>query len=446
MVSCGAITQSQQLPNLIELTDCTVTTAFAYTKPGGGDGMLVSSIVDSVAITTTAQQFDVLNRLTSWIVTPGTGSTATPHSYQYTYDGNSNRTSINADGTLTTLGYNAANEWMTATSGGSTANYTYDADGNELGNDGFGDPTKALTITYNAKNQTASVTDTQQNTIPMTYTGSGQAERVTAGWVATNPATPGGPATYTYGSGLLNATDTTGTTYYTRDPFGTLITQRLPNGTAYHFLVDGEGSVVRLVDAAGNVVGKYVYCPTGNDAEPPTGPAAAGNPYRQGGNFYEPSTQTYLMGGSRVDANSGNTTQIPILFINGFKMPAIAWHIALAQAAGAPIVLTYDKNPIAQNDRWEEACGGTPRILGFSCDEYPFASTFEGGVGASTALVPPREQSIQGGVLRQFYKGFQTGQQFLVIPILPPPWWPIVLVPMPAPAPAPRYSPEPALA
>jgi len=129
---------------------------------------------------------------------------------------------LNANSTLTTLGYNAANEWMTATSGGKTANYSYDANGNELGNDGFGDPSKALAITYNAKNQTASVTDTQQNVIPMTYTGPGQAERVSAAWVASNPDTPGGPATYTYGSGLLHATDNTGTAYYTRDPGGAL--------------------------------------------------------------------------------------------------------------------------------------------------------------------------------------------------------------------------------
>jgi uncharacterized protein RhaS with RHS repeats len=56
----------------------------------------------------------------------------------------------------------------------------------------------------------------------------------------------------------------------------------------YHYLLDGQGSVVRLVDPSGNVVATYHYCPTGNPAVPPSGPAAPGNPYRQGGNFYEP--------------------------------------------------------------------------------------------------------------------------------------------------------------
>jgi YD repeat-containing protein len=227
----GGVVQSQTYDASGRLATISAKTAggtqltnfsYSYTKPGGGDGALVSSSTDEIDLTTTAQQYDAANRLTSWVVTPGSGSTFPALNYQYTFDGNGNRSSINANGTLTTLGYNAANEWMTATSGGKTANYSYDANGNELGNDGFGDPSKALAITYNAKNQTASVTDTQQNVIPMTYTGPGQAERVSAAWVASNPDTPGGPATYTYGSGLLHATDNTGTAYYTRDPGGAL--------------------------------------------------------------------------------------------------------------------------------------------------------------------------------------------------------------------------------
>ncbi|MGI8916371.1 MAG: hypothetical protein ACR2JY_21795, partial [Chloroflexota bacterium] len=290
---------------------------YSYAKPGGGDGMLVSSVTDSVNLTTTTQQYDAANRLASWVVARNAGSTATPHTYQYTFDGAGNRTSSNADGTLTTLGYNAANEWLTATSGGKTATYTYDANGNELGNDGFGDPNKALAITYNAKNQTATVTDTQQNVIPMAYTGPGQAERVSAGWVASNPATSGGPATYTYGSGLLNATDNTGTAYYTRDPGGTLISQRLPGGVVYHYLLDGQSSVVKLVDPSGTVVATYHYCPTGNAADPATGPAAAGNNYRHFGLFHDVATDTDLLGGLRIDPESGNATQSQFCLILG---------------------------------------------------------------------------------------------------------------------------------
>ena len=145
---------------------------------------------------------------------------------------------------------------------------------------GFGDPTKALAITYNAKHQTATITDTQQHAIPMAYTGPGQAERVSAGWVANNSDTPGGGATYTYGSGLVNQADNTGTTYYTRDPSGTLLSQRLASGAVYHDRTDWQGSVVALVDGAGGFVARYFYSPTGNPAEPDGGAAAAANPWR----------------------------------------------------------------------------------------------------------------------------------------------------------------------
>ena len=49
-------------------------------------------------------------------------------------------------------------------------------------------------------------------------------------------------------------------------------------------------------------------------------------------------------------------------------------------------------------------------------DEYPFASTYEGGKGAFVADVPQSEQNIQGGVLAQFYRiyGIQDGDQFKV--------------------------------
>lgn len=37
---------------------------------------------------------------------------------------------------------------------------------------------------------------------------------------------------------------------------------------------------------------------------------------------------------------------------------------------------------------------------GTSRDEYPYASTFEGGTGATIAYVRVREQKVQGGELR----------------------------------------------
>ena len=39
-----------------------------------------------------------------------------------------------------------------------------------------------------------------------------------------------------------------------------------------------------------------------------------------------------------------------------------------------------------------------------SCDEYPFASTDQGGAGASAANVQLRQNRIQGGLIGGFYR------------------------------------------
>lgn len=49
-----------------------------------------------------------------------------------------------------------------------------------------------------------------------------------------------------------------------------------------------------------------------------------------------------------------------------------------------------------------------------SCDEYPFASTVEGGAGAHKSCVVAFENSLQGGKLGPFLKNLAYGQQFIV--------------------------------
>ncbi len=50
-------------------------------------------------------------------------------------------------------------------------------------------------------------------------------------------------------------------------------------------------------------------------------------------------------------------------------------------------------------------------------DEYPFASTVEGGVGASVMMVDKREQRIQGGQISSMYNWVNPGDRFFVLPI-----------------------------
>ncbi|XP_028406394.1 uncharacterized protein LOC114528869 [Dendronephthya gigantea] len=73
---------------------------------------------------------------------------------------------------------------------------------------------------------------------------------------------------------------------------------------------------------------------------------------------------------------------------------------------GEPSTLTRitDKARIRKN-RVDSGCtkyGWRPK--GYNVDEYPFASSAQGGKGAVLRLVPIRENSRQGGKLAQFYK------------------------------------------
>jgi len=88
-------------------------------------------------------------------------------------------------------------------------------------------------------------------------------------------------------------------------------------------------------------------------------------------------------------------------------LPEIAAHIARAVAAGRPGALHRARSGIAARRR--AAC--PPAVVkrfrrarpDGSCDEYPFASTEEGGAGASIANVPAAAQRVQGGLMSGFY-------------------------------------------
>ena len=99
------------------------------------------------------------------------------------------------------------------------------------------------------------------------------------------------------------------------------------------------------------------------------------------------------------------------------KMPFIATNIATAWDEGKPGLLTRGGNEVIGANR-QAACGAfTPAYPAGSCDEYPFASSVEGGPGARLAEVPKRENSCQGGTLGGQYrsKGIKIGDQYGVI-------------------------------
>jgi RHS repeat-associated protein len=218
-------------------------TAVTYTHPVSGTLAFFRYTLDAVGNRVSAEEsggnltytYDDLDRLTGVTYPDGEGVT-------YAYDAAGNRTAM----TSTVSGaiaytYDAANRLLTV--GGATA--TWDANGNML--------TKGSTAyTYDAANRLTQVIS-GTTTVQYTYNGDGKRVGRTQGsstthylWDTNSPlavvvleVTDGVTTTYLYGADLLAQYDAAGNPTY--------------------LLTDGQGNVRLLVDAAGNVVGRYDY-------------------------------------------------------------------------------------------------------------------------------------------------------------------------------------------
>jgi RHS repeat-associated protein len=107
-----------------------------------------------------------------------------------------------------------------------------------------------------------------------------------------------------------------------------------------------------------------------------------------------------------------------IHFVLQSKTPRIYDNTVNAFRMGKPPMLHYDGNASRRDERRKIALKGFPvRLDGTSRDEYPYASTYEGGLGSVVAYVPAKEQNIQGGQLSAFYSTLDQGEQFFVLPV-----------------------------
>ncbi|KAJ8120764.1 hypothetical protein ONZ43_g2611 [Nemania bipapillata] len=84
-------------------------------------------------------------------------------------------------------------------------------------------------------------------------------------------------------------------------------------------------------------------------------------------------------------------------------------------------VLTYDSDTNNRNPRrTASGCNKNPcsntvyKKYGDSCDEYPFASTKEGGTGAILRCVDSTDNSSEGGQLGNFYKTINNGDKYSI--------------------------------
>nr|PPQ62203.1 hypothetical protein C5F59_06020 [Streptomyces sp. QL37] len=103
--------------------------------------------------------------------------------------------------------------------------------------------------------------------------------------------------------------------------------------------------------------------------------------------------------------------KLPVFVVDGKRTPKIAINDKSAIDSGHPFYLHYLASSKGGSQNREFAgCGaawGGPQ----SCDEYPFASTQEGGIGAQTMPVPFKpEQIIQRNDLGRFYASNKMGK------------------------------------
>jgi RHS repeat-associated protein len=160
-------------------------------------------------------------------------------------------------------------------------------------------PSPALTIAYNDREQTTSMTPSGQSSLTATYLGHGQFQRTGfAGDAFLNDAL-----------GIGRWTSGSQTTDFTRSPDGSDLSETV-NNTHYYYAFDGLGSVVGLFDGSGNVVSNYVahYEPYGKliTATPSGYPAM---PIRFAGYWYDSQTRLYKVGARYYDPTTGRWTQ-----------------------------------------------------------------------------------------------------------------------------------------
>jgi RHS repeat-associated protein len=100
---------------------------------------------------------------------------------------------------------------------------------------------------------------------------------------------------------------------------------------------------------------------------------------------------------------------MPELRISSSKYPDLAENITHAQNAGHPSILTHGGNSAVNR---AAALGEVPNLRSLSRDEYPFASSMEGGGGSWVGHIPLNQQQAQGGLIRAM--NLKAGDQYRV--------------------------------
>lgn len=111
-------------------------------------------------------------------------------------------------------------------------------------------------------------------------------------------------------------------------------------------------------------------------------------------------------------------SDIPTIAFSRARTPGIADNIEAAIADGHPSVLNrLEAQDLIRANRRDALRGQPSPALNHSLDEYPFASSIQGGAGSRVSAVPVTEQNIQGGLLSSFYQtnNIRAGDPFRVL-------------------------------
>jgi RHS repeat-associated protein len=160
---------------------------------------------------------------------------------------------------------------------GSTT-YQYDLAGNLVSS------SQGLGLTYNAKNQTTSVTPPGGSEVTMDYADAPQDLRVRAG---------GTRMGYNLLGLMSQGPSKPHATWFVRDNEGTLVSMLDQNNASnsHYYLFDGLGSVAATTDQSGNIVRRYTYEPYGKQITPdPAQDPSDPNPWRFASGYFDKAT------------------------------------------------------------------------------------------------------------------------------------------------------------
>jgi len=124
----------------------------------------------------------------------------------------------------------------------------------------------------------------------------------------------------------------------------------------------------------------------------------------------------------------------PVFLLNGAAAPASPLHAAFVKSAlaagkpgspgGVPLTRLYDpakaaanRNAACKNFVANPSPPGTPADLKDSCDEFPFAKTFEGGANSAVGHVPLRDNTNGGNKYAAFIaeNRLLEGEKFFIV-------------------------------